>query len=892
MDESVKPNIAPTRRIPTALKDKFKQELDRLEELGVIAKVEKPTPWVSNVVVATKKSGDLRICIDPKPLNAALKRERYQLPILDDILPELSKAKVFSTVDFRSGFWHCVLDEESSLLTTFSTPHGRYRWCRLPFGLAVSSEIFQKRVDQVLDRLDGVLDITDDVLIFGVGATETEANEDHDRKLLNLLERCTEQGVALNKDKVKLRLKEVTYMGHVFTNKGLKIDPQKVKSVQEMPRPSDTEAVHRLNGFVNYLAKFLPRLAETMEPIRRLTHKDVEWVWGDEQESAFEEIKRLVTNAPVLSYYDPDSELVVQCDASQKGLGAALLQHGKPIAYTSRALNDTEQRYAQIEKEMLAIVFALEKFNQYVFGRHVNVQSDHKPLEAILKKPLACAPRRLQGMMMRLQKYDFTVGYERGTNMFLADTLSRAYLATTEHPSGSEFESINATSFLTLSTERLQEIRSTTDQDDVLLKLKETILRGWPDEKRNVPVQISPYFNIRDELVIHDGIIFRGERVVVPKALRQQLKAKIHSSHLGTESCLRRARESVFWPGMSAEIKEMIAACEICRTYGASQQKETLMPHELPTRPWEQIGVDLFNFDNKDFLITVDYYSNFWEIDRLPSTRASAVILKMKAHFARYGCPDRVVSDNGPQFTADEFAKFAKSWDFDHRTSSPGNSKANGKAESAVKTAKSLMQKALDAGTEPYLAILDYRNTPTQGMDSSPAQRLLNRRTRTLLPTARTLLQPRVICPERELKDLKRRQLQQASNYNSRAKDLPALEEGDIVRMKPFRLGEKRWKKATVEARLDERSYAVETPDGGVYRRNRCHLRKTAEDKLDEREPEPIETTQEVTAPQPQDPAVAQSNEDAAVTHEPEAAMRPQRTRRPPTYLQDYVWGH
>ena len=229
VDEDAKPVITPTRRVPTALKEKFKDELDRLEALGVIEKVEKPTPWVSSVVVTTKTSGALRVCIDPKPLNAALKRERYQLPVLDDLLPELAEAKVFSTVDLRAGYWHCVLDEESSLLTTFATPYGRYKWRRLPFGLSVSSEIFQKRVHQILDRLDGILDITDDILIYGVGATEKDANADHDRELKCLLERCKECGVALNPDKLKLRLKEVTYLGHVLTDDGLKIDPEELR---------------------------------------------------------------------------------------------------------------------------------------------------------------------------------------------------------------------------------------------------------------------------------------------------------------------------------------------------------------------------------------------------------------------------------------------------------------------------------------------------------------------------------------------------------------------------------------------------------------------------------------------------------------------------------------
>ena len=261
----------------------------------------------------------------------------------------------------------------------------------------MSSEIFQRKVNQALEGLKGVLDITDDILIYGVGDTEEQANADHDKKLRMLLQRCRERGIALNRDKVKLRRKEVSFMGHVFMSDGLKIDSEKLKAVIDMPKPEDVQGVQRLNGFVNYLAKFLPKLSDVMLPLCELTRKEVEWEWEDRQEKAFKEVRKLVTEAPVLSYYDPRKDLEIQCDASQSGLGATLMQDGRPIAYASRALSDTETRYAQIEKEMLAIVFSLEKFHQYTFGRKVKVQSDHKPLESILKKPLSRAPQRLQG---------------------------------------------------------------------------------------------------------------------------------------------------------------------------------------------------------------------------------------------------------------------------------------------------------------------------------------------------------------------------------------------------------------------------------------------------------------------------------------------------------------
>ena len=478
VDANVQPVVTPTRRIPTSLKEKFKKEIDRLQNLGVIAPMDKPTPWVSSMVVATKKSGALRICIDPRPLNAALKRERYQLPILEDILPELGQAKVFSTVDLCSGNWHCILDEEASLLTTFATPFVRYRRCRLPFGLSVSSEIFQKHVNQALAGLERMLDIVDDVLICGVGNTEEQANADHDQKFIKLLERCQWQGIALNPDKLKLRTKSVTFMGHVLTNESIKVDPEKAKAILDMTRLANMEGVQRLNGFLNYLSKFLPRLADSMEPIRCLTRKDEPWSWTEEQDKAFQEVQKMVTEAPILSYCDPSSPLAIQCDASQKGLGAALLQNQKPVAYASRALIDTETGYAQIEKEMLVMVYTLEKFNQFTFGRHVTVYSDHKPLEAILKKPFACALRCIQGMIMRLQKYDLEVRNQKGTEMHIADFLSRTYLPSTEHPTGADFEHINMASFLPISDQRLQDICTETKKDETLQILKSVILQG------------------------------------------------------------------------------------------------------------------------------------------------------------------------------------------------------------------------------------------------------------------------------------------------------------------------------------------------------------------------------------------------------------------------------
>ena len=867
--DDVSPTQCNAKPIPVAMKQRVKDGLAKLESQDILTKVEEPTPWCSRLVVTEKKDkNELRFCIDPRPLNKALQREIHRLPVMEDILPELSKAKVFSKFDLRSGYLHCELDDESSYLTTMNTPFGRYRWKRLPFGLNASAEIFQKKLQQALDGLEGIECVADDIILFGVGDTKEQAEKDHDRKLEALLQRCRDKGIKLNQKKSVLKATSIPFLGHIVTDKGLKVDPEKVKAILEMPNPTNPTEVQRLQGSVNYLARFLPMLSDVFEPLRRLTHKDVDWEWTSEHDTAMTRVKESLTRAPILAYYSPDQPITIQCDASKSGLGAVLLQKGQPLSYVSRALTATEQRYAQIEKEALAICFALERFHQYTFGQRVTVESDHKPLQAIVKKPLHKAPRRLQGMLMRMLHYDIDITWIKGQDMHLADMLSRAYLPTTT--GSTEFGVVNVVQSLSMGDERIKELQAHTNSDEVLQIVKKVVHEGWPERKADLPEAAKPYFNIRDELSVQDGLMFRGERVVVPITLRKEMKETLHTSHLGIEGTLRRARELLYWPGMNADIKQFIQGCEACRTYESKNQKETLMPHDLPDRPWEKVGTDLFELNKKHYLVTVDYLSNFWEIDRLYDLSSRSIIRKLKSHFARYGIPSTVISDNGPQYVSEDFAKFSKRWQFDHITISPRHSQANGKVEAAVKAAKRLLKKTSQSKGDAYLAMLELRNTPNQGIDSSPAQRLHGRRTRTLLPTSSSLLKPRgaeILVEDRtRMKALQRKQ---SERYNQHAKDLPTLEEGDVVRLKPYKLGCPEWQRAVVQKRLDERSYEVETDNGLLLRRNRVDLKKTGEAPPSSREDQPVpqETSSEKTQPQPHE------NERKEAYHPPDTPM-------------------
>ena len=300
---------------------------------------------------------------------------------------------------------------------------------------------------------------------------------------------------------------------------------------------------------------------------------------------------------------------------------------------------------------------------------------------------------------------------------------------------------------------------------------------------------------------------------------------KIHSSHLGIEKTQQRARDIIFWPGMTAEIHEAVTICSICSPKVPSNPKQPLMSHEVPSRPWQKLASDLFSWDGKNFLVTVDYYSRYFEVDELSSTSSSAVIRKLSTHFARYGIPETLITNNGPQFAAQEFKNFAAAWDFRHRTSSPGYPQSNGLAERTVQTVKNILTKAKANGSSALFGILEYRATPVDNL-ASPAQLLMGRQPRSILPATNHQLRPTTIKPAVVVDRRKQLQATQKKYYNKNARDLPAVKANDKIFFQ-FRKGED-WKPAVVTSQdpLIPRSVNIQTEDGTQYRRNRRFIRR------------------------------------------------------------------
>ena len=389
-----------------------------MEEMGVISKVSEPTPWCAGMVAVPKKnSGGMRICVDLKALNESVLREVYPIPTVDEALAQCSGAKVFSKLDANSGFWQIPLAPESRPLTTFITPFGRYCFNKLPFGISSATELFQKRMNKILEGIEGVICLVDDVLIYG----KTQA--EHDERVRQCLQRIREANVTLNSAKCVFNKSSIKFLGHIVSADGIRVDPEKTRAIQEMKVPQSVSDLRRFLGMVNQLGKFSPNIAELTQPMRELLSAKRAWLWGLDQESAFQKVKDELSKPTVLALYDPQADLKVSADASSYRLGSVLFQlesddHWKPVAYASRSLSDTERRYAQIEKEALAVTWACEKFTDYLLGRKFLIETDHKPLIPLLNsKQLDSLPPRVLRFRLRLARYEYTVEHVPGAEL-------------------------------------------------------------------------------------------------------------------------------------------------------------------------------------------------------------------------------------------------------------------------------------------------------------------------------------------------------------------------------------------------------------------------------------------------------------------------------------------
>ena len=825
LDPSVPPKQTPCRPIPIHLKAQFQQEISKMLEAGVLKPVHEATPWINSFVLVESKDKlgnlKLRICLDPTNLNKAIVREPYHFRTPEDIAHLLAEACIMTVCDCKKGYWHQKLDEASSYLTTFNTELGRYRYTVMPFGITVAGDVFQRKLDQHFGQIDQVIVIADDIMVVG----NQSNHRDHDIALTNLLATARKSNIRLNYDKLAYKKTEVEFFGETYTTDGRKPAQSKVTAIVEMPPPTSKKQVQSFIGMINYLSKFSARLSELAEPIRELCKDKVPFNWGPEHQAAFKLMKREIIRAPVLAYYNPKKETILQTDASIKGLGACLLQDHKPVYFASKALTETQRGYVAIELESLAVAWAMEKFHHFLYASHFILETDQKPLEAILSKSLNQATPRLQRILIRTFPYTFTVRYIPGPTNQLADCLSRL---------GDQNDAIKLpklhvnqiTRQLQARSDSLQQLRMVTQADDELAILKHTIMQGWPKNIKQVPPEIQPYWTFREELTIEDGLILKGTRIVIPTKQHQAVLKQLHEGHLGLNKCKLRAKDTVYWPGLNAELENLVLNCALCLKYSTSKRKlepSFVLGQEIPLYPWTKLATDIFHFEGVSYLLLVDYTSRYPVVRKLASMTGQHVASHFKLICSEYGWPDTLVSDNGPCYTSEVFTNLMREYNINHITSSPHYPQSNGLAEKYVQIVKNLFYKAQEEGKDLYHSLMVYRNTPLSSNLQSPMQILASRSARSDLPMSNAARKQKGLDCEQLRAQYKNEQLPSHDLHLDQA----------VMYQDP---SDKRWYPATITRLCQEpRSYIITTKEGVQYRKTQAHLKLyhlQGEDKL------------------------------------------------------------
>lgn len=807
------PRISAPRVIPKALQKLVKEELENLLSQGVLVHVKnEPSTWVHPIVVVKKSENKVRIVMDPRHLNKYILRNIVRMPTKETIFSELEGAKYFSVLDASAAFMQIPLSEESSRLCTIATPWGTMRYTRLPYGLSCSSEIFTQCMNDIFQGLPGVCTYVDDILIFG------KTLDEHNQNLKNVLIKAREYNLRFSKKKVQFCVQQIKYLGFILSSDGIAIDSSKLESIQNFKPPSNKVELQRFLGMINYFNQFLANMSELTAPLRALLKKDAVFVWEVHHQNCFEKLRSLLTEAPVLRFYDANSELVISVDASNYGIGGCALQNGHPVAFTSSTLNDAQQSYSQIEKELLAIQVCCSKFDYYCYGRKFLVQSDHKPLVGLLKKPMDTLSPRLQRLVLKLLRYDFEIIYVPGKNLTVADTLSRAPLSYSTDTSFLKETYFKIDSIVSISPQRITDLVTATKNDTCLNQIMSYCKNGWPEHKANCLDICKNYFSIRHAIHLQDEILFFNNRIIVPSIMRGDILNKIHLAHQGIVTCKSRARQAVYWPGLMKEIENLVNACTQCQGFSRSNIKQYMYNRPIPELPWQEVSIDFMLVNNKNFMVLVDSFSKFVQVRYLHSKSAVSVVSNLKEIFGTHGLPQSLLSDNGPPFDSHIFTQFLKDYDITHITSSPFYPQSNGLVERTIATVKSILTKSPD---DYHMLILEHNNSPKYDT-MSPAKCLMGRTLRSVLPVSTTQL-----LPDYDIKPVQRaliqHQTRQANYYNQHKTNLVPLQINQPVYVQ---LDKHKWVPATVINTCNTpNSYVIKTEDNRIFRRNRFHLK-------------------------------------------------------------------
>lgn len=621
------------------------EELDRMLELGIVEPSK--SDWSSPILLLDKPDGSRRFCVDFRKVNQVSKKDAYPLPMVSTILDRLRGARYLSSLDIKSAYWQIPLEENSKEKTAFTIPgRGLFQFNTMPFGLSNAPATWQRLVDNVLgvDLEPFVFVYLDDIIAV------TPTFEQHLQVLSEIFTRVREAKLTLNKDKCKFCLTELRYLGYIVGEKGLRVDPDKVKSILELPVPKNQKEVRQFCGTAGWYRRFIPNFASRMYPLTTLLKKRQKFDWNSEAQSAFEDIRSCLVSSPVLSCPDFNKPFTIACDASNVGVGAVLSQDADEgevvVAYGSRTLSRQEQNYSTTERECLAVIWAVERFRPYIEGTKFKIITDHYSLLWLnnLKDPQG----RLARWALRLQPYDFELVHRKGKENVVADLLSRAIPETEALPEAT-----------------LLSLRVPAEVKDKWYKgmLEKVVQSSFSYPQWKMQGQ-ELWKHVEDRWRSPENDDKLAWKLVLPKELRGAALKECHdevtAGHLGSFKTLKRVQSKYYWPKMRADVAKYVSKCLICQQMKGEKQKPGGLMGERRgmEEPWQMIAADLmgpFPRSMKGFkyiLVVTDTFSKYSILIPLRSATSQAVAKHIEEDlFMIYGVPRYFISDNGSEFT-------------------------------------------------------------------------------------------------------------------------------------------------------------------------------------------------------------------------------------------------
>ena len=734
------------RRTPFALRKKVDELVEEMLDQGVVEPSE--SPWASPIVLVQKKDGGVRFCVDYRKLNQITKLDEFPLPRIDDTLDLLAGSCHFSALDLASGYWQVAMDPESKEKTAFTTYAGLYQFKKMPFGLVNAPATFQRLMEVVLSGLARRVCVVylDDVLVFGRTIPEHNAN------LAQVLQRLRQAGLWLKPKKCRFALKEVEYLGHVVSAKGVQTNPKKVTAVEQFPTPHDVKTLRSFLGLASYYRKFVPHFAKVAGPLHALTKKEVPFLWTQKCQTAFSELKKLLTSAPLLAFPDFTKPFVLETDASGAGLGAILAQKQengsiRPIAYASRSLQSHERNYGITELEGLGVVWAVKHFRPYLYGHSCEVFTDHSALTSLLNTPQPSG--KLARWGMAIQELDLKIRHRSGRTNTNADALSRSPLPAGEDAHVGETDGVLAALEPGETADQcdLPTIQRRDGELAVIIKYLETgILPQDEGLARALILSVSQY-------ALEDDILYKVEqdgtlRVIPPKDQREDLFNSAHGgvfgAHLSDAKVHSELRRHYWWSGMRSDITRWTRGCLVCNSHSPGRAVRAPLTPIPVTGPFDRVGVDVIQFPrshqgNQYAVVFVDYLTKWPEVYPVPDQSAATIAnLLVREIVSRHGVPSEVLSDRGRAFLSGLLKEVQQLLGFEKINTSAYHPQTDGLVERFNRTLTAMLAKTVERGGKDWeqklpFVLFAYRASQQQSTLESPFFLLYGRDPR--LPT-------------------------------------------------------------------------------------------------------------------------------------------------------------